>query len=127
MSTATTTSPATTEHAADHVHEHPSDWQYVKIAVFLAVLTGLEVGTYFWEDLPFTNGHAPSTTTLLIVLMPMMVIKFATVCGYFMHLKYDNPIFKRIFVFGLTLAMVVYAVFLFAMEFWSDDYLKFLQ
>ena len=127
MSTATTTSPATSEHADEHVHEHPSDWQYVKIALFLGVLTALEVGTYFWKDLPFTDGNDPSTTMLLLVLMPMMVVKFGTVCAYFMHLKYDNPIFKRIFVFGLTLAMVVYAIFLFAMEFWTDDYLKYLR
>jgi cytochrome c oxidase subunit 4 len=124
MSTATTTSPATTEPADAHVHEHPSDWQYVKIALFLAVLTGLEVGTYFWKDI---FGSTPSTGQLLLVLMPMMAIKFVTVCAYFMHLKYDNPLFKRVFMFGLLLAMVVYAIFLFTMEFWTDDYLKFLR
>ena len=38
----------------------------------------------------------------------MMIVKFAIVCGYFMHLQYDNPIFRRVFVFGLVLAVVVY-------------------
>ena len=41
----------------------------------------------------------------------MMIIKFATVAGYFMHLKYDNPIFRRVFIFGLILAVIVYAIF----------------
>jgi caa(3)-type oxidase subunit IV len=117
---------ATTEHhdVAEHVHDHPTDAQYVKIALFLAILTGAEVSTYFWKDL---FGSKPSTTALLLVLMPMMVIKFGTVAGYFMHLKYDNPIFRRVFTFGLVLAVVVYTIFGFAMEFWSADYLKFLR
>ena len=110
--------------AAEHAHDHPTDLQYVKIALFLGVLTALEVATYFWEDL---FGSKPSTTALVAVLIPMMVIKFGTVAGYFMHLKYDNPIFRRVFTFGLILAMVVYAIFGFAMEFWSADYLKFLR
>lgn len=121
MSTATT---ASEDHAAEHVHEHPSDWQYMKIAIFLAVLTALEVATYFWEDL---FGTEPSTTALVATLIPMMVIKFVVVAGYFMHLKYDNPIFKRIFLFGLVLAMVVYAIMLFTFEYFDDAYLKFLQ
>jgi len=44
-----------------------------------------------------------------------------------MHLKYDNPLFKRVFLFGLVLATVVYMIALFAFEFWDDQYLKFLK
>ena len=43
-----------------------------------------------------------STTLLVATLFPMMIAKFAIVCGWFMHLRYDNPLFRRIFVFGLT-------------------------
>jgi hypothetical protein len=32
-----------------------------------------------------------------------------------------------VFTFGLILAVVVYTIFGFAMEFWSADYLKFLR
>ena len=39
-----------------------------------------------------------------------------------MHLKFDNPIFKRIFVFGLMLAVVVYLIVLTVMDFWSSGY-----
>jgi len=121
----TTTVSTAAEHEVDEtVHDHPSDAQYVKIALILGALTALEVGTYFWEDL---FGSAPSTLGLVLVLFPMMIIKFAIVTGYFMHLKYDNPIFRRVFVFGLVLATVVYMIALFAFEFWDDQYLKFLR
>jgi hypothetical protein len=51
-----------------------------------------------------------------------MIAKFAIVCGWFMHLRYDNPIFKRVFVFGLLLAVTVYLIVLTTMEFWSSSY-----
>ncbi|MDP1821564.1 MAG: cytochrome C oxidase subunit IV family protein [Acidimicrobiales bacterium] len=123
--TATTPVDASVDPAPEgHVHEHPSDWQYAKIAILLGLLTALEVGTYFWEDI---FGSEPSTAALIATLFPMMFIKFVTVAGYFMHLKYDNPIFKRIFIFGLILAVGVFVAALFAFEFWSDDYFRFLR
>jgi caa(3)-type oxidase subunit IV len=118
--TSTTHVSEAAEHEVDEtVHTHPTDWQYVKIAIFLAVLTALEVSTYFIED--------ASTTLLVAILFPMMIVKFATVTGYFMHLKYDNPIFKRVFVFGLVLSTVVFCIVFFAFEFWDDQSLKYLK
>jgi cytochrome c oxidase subunit 4 len=105
-------------HAGEITHAHPSDAQYVKIALLLAVITALEVATYFWED--------ASTLALVLILFPMMIAKFAIVCGYFMHLKYDHPIFRRVFIAGLALAIGVYLITLTAFEFWSDDFFKFL-
>ena len=113
--------------AHEHAHDHPTDASYVKIALILGVITAFEVGTYFWEDLPFSDGKAASTTTLVLVLFPMMIAKFAIVCGYFMHLKFDNKIFRRVFVFGLGLATAVYVIMFSAFEYLSDDYLKFLK
>lgn len=98
-------------HHKSHEHTHPSDWQYVKIAAFLAVLTAAEVATYFMED--------PDIAVLAALLFPMMIIKFGVVAAFFMHLKYDNPIFRRVFVFGLVLAVAVFTVALTAMQFWS--------
>jgi cytochrome c oxidase subunit 4 len=95
-------------------HEHPSDWLYIKVGLFLGALTALEVSTYFLED--------ASTTMLVVTLIPLMIIKFGVVCAFFMHLRYDNPLFKRVFVFGLVLAVVVYLSALSAMQFWSADY-----
>jgi len=118
--TTTTEAPATeANESSDHAHEHPSDLLYVKVALFLAVLTALEVSTYFLND--------ASTTVLVLILFPMMIIKFVTVIMYFMHLKYDNPLFKRVFIFGLGLATVVFLITLTAFDFWSSEYLRFLR
>ena len=114
MSTDTDTQPDVTSKS----QHHPTDADYVKIAVILAVITAAEVGTYFWEG--------ASTLGLVLVLFPMMIAKFVIVIAYFMHLKYDNPMFKRVFVFGLILATIVYMVVLFAFEFWDDRYFRFL-
>jgi cytochrome c oxidase subunit IV len=95
-----------------HQHAHPSDRQYVVIAIILALITAAEVSTYFMED--------PDTALLVAMLIPMMIAKFVIVCGWFMHLRYDNPLFRRVFVFGLVLAVAVYMAALTAMEFWSD-------
>jgi caa(3)-type oxidase subunit IV len=105
--------PFEADHEA-HQHAHPSDATYIKVAVFLAVLTALEVGTYFIQD--------PSTSLLVALLFPMMIIKFAVVCGVFMHLRFDNPLLRRVFIFGLVLAVAVYVAVLTTMEFWSESY-----
>lgn len=122
MSTTTTdTASAAEEHPgeAEHAHDHPSDLKYVKIALLLGTITAFEVSTYFVED--------ASTTLLVAVLFPMMIAKFLIVTAYFMHLKYDNPLFRRVFFFGLLLATVVFLAALSAFDFWNDDYLKFLR
>jgi cytochrome c oxidase subunit 4 len=93
-------------------HAHPSDWAYIKVAVFLAVLTGIEVFTYFESVLDWGDALIPS----LIVLM---VIKFYTVVGWFMHLKFDSQLFTRFFVSGLVLAIGVYIAMLLTFQFWG--------
>ncbi len=88
---------------AEPAHSHPGDGRYVQIALILAVLTAIEVGTYYVEL---------STAALLAVLMPLMVVKFAMVARWFMHLKFDSKMFSRVFVGGLALAMFVYVILL---------------
>ena len=90
---------------------HPSDLKYIKVAIILGILTALEVATYFWES--------AEASTLAIVLVPLMVVKFAIVAGYFMHLKFDSPLFTRMFGAGLAFAVVVYAVMLTTFKFWQ--------
>ncbi len=119
MSTTTEVRVAEAHDADEHVHEHPSDLLYVKIALILGAITAVEVGTYFLED--------ASTTLLVALLFPMMAIKFLVVTAYFMHLKYDNPLFRRVFFFGLILAVSVFIAALSAFEFWNHDYLKYLR
>jgi cytochrome c oxidase subunit 4 len=110
MSTATSeTTPADELHAEPH-HTHPTDASYIKIALFLAVVTGAEVATYY-VDL--------STAALLAVLMPRMVVKFAVVAMFFMHLRFDSRLFRRLFVTGLVLAVAVYMIVLSTFEFFG--------
>ena len=71
---------------------------YVRIAVILAAITGLEVSTYYVDFGPF----------FMPALMIMMVAKFFVVASYFMHLKFDNKIFSWMFYTGLFLAIGVY-------------------
>jgi cytochrome c oxidase subunit IV len=85
---------------ATETHDHhPTPRQYVNIALVLAVLTALEVSTYFWD---FGVIGIP----LLIVLM---VVKFLYVAGWFMHLKFDSPVFARMMYTGLFLALGLYS------------------
>ena len=108
-----TITETTAEHDAEaESHEHPSDWAYIKIALILAVITAVEVFTYFESVIDWGDALIPS-------LMVMMVVKFWLVATWFMHLRFDNPIFGRMFVAGLVLAVGVYVIFLAAFEFWA--------
>ena len=102
-------SPAASGDAHAGAHDHPSDLKYVKIAIILAVLTAAEVLTYTFD---ITGG------LLVAILIPMMIVKFAIVAGYFMHLKFDSKMFTTMFVAGLTFAVSVYCVLLTMFEFW---------
>lgn len=83
---------------ASHGH-HPTPREYVNIAIMLAILTALEVSTYFVD---FGSIAIP----LLVILM---VIKFVMVVSFFMHLKFDSKLFGRMLYGGLFLALLLYA------------------
>ena len=104
----------THEHGATpevpHEHAHPGVLEYVKIAVILAIVTAAEVGLYYVpEDL---LGDGPTVAALMV----MMVVKFAMVVLWFMHLRFDSLIFRRLFVAGIILAVAIYAVVLVQMS-----------
>ncbi len=103
MSTETT--PTDDVHATEeHGHDHPSDWQYVKVAIVLALITGAEVAMSYME----LGG------LLVPGLIVLSIIKFAIVVMWFMHLRFDNRLFRRLFVMGIMLAMFVYCAVLLA-------------
>ena len=87
----------------EHEHAHPSDLQYLWVALFLGVVTGAEVGLYYLDIafLPYA-----------IILIVLMIVKFATVAMLFMHLRFDSRLFRWFFVTGLVLASFVYMVVL---------------
>lgn len=103
-----------TQHDAEvERHTHPSDAQYVLIAAILAVITALEVSTYYID---FFKSNFVATVAALI---PMMIVKFALVAAFFMHLRFDNKVFRTIFVTGIILATTVYLIVLFSFHVFS--------
>lgn len=106
---------ATTEVIDPHEHAqdsevaahggHPSDWTYVKVAIFLAVMTGIEVAL-FYNPVGGSKNPVPNN----VVLLALAGVKFVTVALFFMHLKYDNRILGRLFAAGFGLAAFCYIV-----------------
>jgi hypothetical protein len=104
------------------VEEYSRDKVYVLTAIFLAIVTLVEVATYFWEDFVLWSWGGDSNAGLVIVLMVLMAIKFFVVAWVFMHLKFDKPILNRVFFAGLLLAVAVYlATMAMFRIFWSED------
>jgi cytochrome c oxidase subunit IV len=100
----------THHHAHGHeAHEtHPPEaaalphvgWkQYALIGLILAIVTALEVAAVELDIIP-----AQVVIPLLLVLT---AAKFFLVVLYYMHLKYDDPIFGRVFWAPLFLAVLV--------------------
>jgi len=88
-------------HGAEHTH--PSPVKYVGIAILLGLITALEVGLYY---INMPEG------LLVAFLMVLAFLKFALVAAFFMHLKFDSPMLKRLFITGIILAGVIYTVVL---------------
>lgn len=87
-------------------HSHPGPRQYVLIAIVLVILTAVEVATSYLE------GHVNSNI-LIITLAAMAAIKFFLVAAWYMHMKQDNHLFRRMFVGGIVLACFVYGIVMF--------------
>ncbi|HJR45453.1 MAG TPA: cytochrome C oxidase subunit IV family protein [Actinomycetota bacterium] len=85
------------------LHDHPTPRKYVWIAVILAVVTAAEVAIYY----------IPSLESLLVPLLVVFAtVKFIMVALYFMHLKFDSKLFRRLFVTGIVLAFAVFTIVL---------------
>jgi len=101
------------EHEALDDHGHPPERVYWTVAGVLAILTLLELSTFYWPA-----AWQPWTSYLILI---MMAIKFALVALFFMHLKFDDNLLRRIFFFGLGLAVAVYVVMLSVFVFWDGS------
>jgi cytochrome c oxidase subunit 4 len=101
--TAMATEPEAVEHEPE-LAVHPGPRQYIVVAVVLAVLTALEVAVYYISSLPHP---------VLVALLTFLAFwKFVLVVLWFMHLRFDSRIFRRLFQTGLALALFVYGVVL---------------
>ena len=97
--------PERRPHAEGGEHgAHPTDAKYILIALILAAVTAVEVAISYWKSL----GEAANP--LLVILA---ALKFSMVAMFFMHLRFDNRVLRRLFVTGLILAVGVYITVLF--------------
>jgi cytochrome c oxidase subunit IV len=119
-------SAAPTVHVDTHVDTHANDHtddalvdgefplfddhdkQYLKVFAGLVVLTAIEV---YLSYSPLSDKKAGLAVPLLVLAF----IKFAIVAGFFMHLKFDTPLLRRLFVGGAVLAGFCYTLVLFAL------------
>jgi cytochrome c oxidase subunit 4 len=101
------TSPeASTHQQIDELHaelHHPTPQQYVKVAIVLSLVTAFEVAVYYIEAV---GG------LLVPLLLLFALIKFVLVVLWFMHLRFDSRLFRRLFVTGMAFALIVFFVVL---------------
>jgi cytochrome c oxidase subunit 4 len=85
-------------------HAHPGAKTYVLIGLVLAIITLAEVWAY----------TQPSIRPILVpVLLVLSASKFVLVVGFYMHLRFDHPLFTGVFGFGLAVAGPVITALMF--------------
>jgi cytochrome c oxidase subunit IV len=91
------------------IKKHPTPIQYVTIAVVLVVITAIEIATSYLEgDIP--NG------LITVLLICMAGVKFFLVAFWYMHLRTDQPVFRRFFIIGTFAAITLYFVVLLSLH-----------
>ncbi len=79
-------------------HGHPTWQTYLIVGVILTVITAAEVAVFYMP---------PLRPVLVPILLVLSGGKFALVAMFYMHLRFDSPIFSAVFVAPLTLAIGV--------------------
>lgn len=90
---------ATTHIEEPEHHGHPTEAQYIRIAIILSIITIVEVAIYYIEGL---RG------ILVPTLVALSTLKFVLVVGFFMHLKFDDRRLTWIFAAGMATALAIY-------------------
>jgi caa(3)-type oxidase subunit IV len=85
------------------VRPHPTPAKYVVIALVLVIITAAEVGVYYLE------GEVPDGV-IIAFLLTFALIKLTLVASWYMHLRTDQPIFRRFFVIGVVAAIALYMI-----------------
>jgi cytochrome c oxidase subunit 4 len=73
-------------------HKQPN---YMAVFVALALLTLLEV-LVTYTPLP-----------RLLILLPLAIVKAGLVVLYYMHLRFDKPVFGAIFIMGVLMGVIL--------------------
>src|SRR6476646_3116012 len=84
------------------------------VAGVLVILTGIEVAASYLEGTVNSN-------LLIVALGVMAAVKFFLVAAWYMHMKQDSNVFRRLFITGIVLASIVYGILFF---FFSSTVLK---
>jgi cytochrome c oxidase subunit 4 len=82
-------------------HSHPvgETRTYWVIGIVLILATVVEVSAYFYAS---TFGSLATPVVLIV-----SAAKFILVALFYMHLKYDSKVFTGVFIFPMTLAILV--------------------
>lgn len=75
-----------------YLRKHPN---YLGVFWLLAALTAVEVGVTY---LPLPR---------IPVLLPIAIAKASLVAMYYMHLKFDRPIYRNIFLIGVAMGILL--------------------
>ena len=93
------------QHEEEHA-DHLSPANYWAIALFLGIVTAVEVAITY---IPGYDG-----TILVVSLLVLGLVKFLTVVAFFMHLKYEPFTMNFMFYFGLVGALALFIAMLLA-------------
>ncbi len=85
-------------------HAHPAPTVYIQIAVVLAAITGAEVAVYYLDTV---------RSLLVPILLALSALKFSLVVAFYMHLRFDNKVFRNLFAFGLFVAASIIVALIF--------------
>ncbi|HEY2332079.1 MAG TPA: cytochrome C oxidase subunit IV family protein [Acidimicrobiales bacterium] len=103
------------EHIAppdENAHRHPSDFEYVKVALVLMVFTSIEI---------FIPYHFEVSGIAFVIMLLLMATKFGVVTAFFMHLRFDSHLFRRVFFAGVFLAVFVYLIVMSTFHLFGHD------
>ena len=92
-------------HDDTHAH-HPTARTYLWTALFLTIVTIVEISAYYIKPWAESSIFVPS-------MLILSAVKFGVVCAIYMHLKYDHKLFRNLFVGPLAIAIVTLTGLLF--------------
>ena len=91
-------------------HDHPGERQYIGIAAILGLITAVEVALSYMDSVKDVRPF---------LLIALSLVKFTMVVGFFMHLRFDSRLFRRVFVAGICLALFCYTIVLTTFHVWT--------
>ena len=93
---------------------HGGEYHGPPVVLYLLVFLGLCV---FTAVSFLVNWHyGIGSMTGLLIILGVAICKAGLVGAFFMHLKFDSPMLRRLFITGIILASIVYTIALFTLR-----------